>query len=288
MPGNLLDPATRLGAVHLNVSDLDSETIFYSGRLGLKLRKKEADTTYLGAGGEDLLVLHRQVGGVRPKRSAGLYHFCLAVGRRKDLGLWLKGLLDGQVPLQGLVDHRMAEAIYLSDPEGNGVELNWDRPKDRWPPFRVLAEEGNAPLDVEGLLSEAGEGGSRRESPDLAPADTRVGHVHLHLGDLKAGQDFYCGIIGFDRMFEFPGQAVFTSAGGYHHHVAFNVWQGKGAPPNPPDALGLRYFTVVLRGKGQLEAVLGRARAKGLAVEERDGAFVLKDPSHNGVLLSWV
>ncbi|MES2202000.1 MAG: VOC family protein [candidate division FCPU426 bacterium] len=282
MSESLLDKNTRLGPVHLNVADLDGEAAFYENALGLKVRQSSPTEVALGAGGrEDLLVLHLLPQASHPRRrSAGLYHFCLAVEHRNELGWWLKRLLDKQIPLQGLVDHHMAEAIYLADPEGNGIELNWDRPRSKWKSPEFLVRHGNGPLDTEGLLQEA-----ETHPIQELPSDARVGHIHLHVGDLGICENFYCAVLGLDKMMEFRGQAVFTSAGGYHHHIAFNIWHGVDAPPSPENSLGLEHFTLQLAGAEELAKVKVRMQAAGVEIKERSGGLLVHDPSGNALLL---
>ena len=233
------DSSPRLGPVHLNVEHLIDMAAFYSAALALRTQRRGEGELALGLGGEDLLVLH-EADNPRPAGPhAGLYHFCLAVERREDLGWWLNNLVDGGFEIQGMVDHRMAEAIYIQDPEGNSIELNWDRPRSEWRPWSEWLSMGNGPLDTRGLLEVNAKAGPRK-SP---PSDTRVGHIHLHVGDLEASKKFYIGKLGLDVMAEIPGQAVFTSYGGYHHHVAFNLWRGRGIPAALEGAPGLRHFT---------------------------------------------
>lgn len=274
-----LQASTRLGAVHLRVADLGRQVAFYTKALGLKVHRQDAASAALGAGREDLLVLTLDPEAVKARRTAGLYHFCLAVERREELGWWLKRLFDQEVQLQGLVDHRMAEAIYLSDAEGNGIELNWDRPRSEWRPWGEWLAMGNAPLDVQGLLDAL-------DAHPVAglPADVRVGHIHLHVGDLQASKDFYNGLIGLDAQTEIPGQAVFTAAGGYHHHVAFNVWNGRGAAPAPPHAIGLDYYSFHLT-PGDRDAIRERLQAKGWPFEEGAEGLKVRDASGNALLL---
>ena len=277
-----LPAATRLGTVDLAVADLGIAD-FYTRVIGLELLKKTAAQASLGAGGRELLRLSLKPGAKHYEHRTGLYHFCLAMPGRRDFGLLLKRILDAQVPLQGLVDHHTAEAIYLPDPEGNGIELNWDTPRETWPEsMSAMMRMGNGPLDSEGLLKLAAEKG-----PDTGrlPEDAFLGHIHLHVAKLQESRDFYHGLLGFDIMGEFPRQAVFVSAGGYHHHVAFNIWNGVGAPEPPDDAGGLRWFSVVLPDKKAVEAVLERARAAGQKPEAAEGGWLLRDPSQNGLIL---
>jgi catechol 2,3-dioxygenase len=276
-----LQASTRLGAVQLRVADLGRQVAFYHDVLDLELQSQDDATASLGAkNGEPLVVLTLDPLAQKPHRKAGLYHFCLAVERRQELGWWLKRLLDLETPLQGLVDHRMAEAIYLQDAEGNGIELNWDRPRSEWRPWSEWLAMGNAPLDVEGLLNDL----DQHPVAGL-PADARVGHIHLHVGDLEASKDFYCGLLGLALTTEIPGQAVFTSAGGYHHHVAFNVWSGRGIGPAPEHSLGLDHFSFHV-SPSDLAAVLGRLKAAAWPFEENSAGLLVRDASGNALMLT--
>jgi catechol 2,3-dioxygenase len=212
-------------------------------------------------------------------RHAKLYHFCLAVERREDLGWWLRRLLDSGYELQGLVDHRMAEAIYLEDPDGNGIELNWDRPRSEWRPWAEWLSMGNAPLDSPGLLAANEAAGPRSE----LPKDVRVGHLHLHVGDLEASLAYYQAL-GLEKTAEVPGQAIFTSAGGYHHHVAFNVWSGRGVAPQPEGAYGLRQASFVVPAES-LPSAAARLKAAGYPADLGPDGLRTQDPSGHHFLL---
>jgi len=277
-----LPPSTRLGTLHLKVRDHKKLARFYQDKLGLMIQRQDDGSTGLGCGGEDLVSLNQVPVGLEAGRHASLYHFCLAVQNREDLGWWLRRLLDSGYELQGLVDHRMAEAIYLEDPEGNGIELNWDRPRSEWRPWSEWLAMGNAPLDVPGLLEANEAAGPRGE----LPSDTRVGHVHLHLGDLEKGKAYFVAALGLDQTTEIPGQAVFTSAGGYHHHIAFNVWKGRNVPPQPQGAFGLDHLTLILPQAGDVAAAAARLKAAGFGVEPMDYGILSRDPSQHGIYLT--
>src|SRR3712207_637442 len=220
-----LPAALRLGAVHLTVSDLDRAIAFYEVAIGLRLHRREGRGAAMGVGDEDRLFLHEEPEARRAGRNAGLYHYALLFSSREELARAAIRLAETKTPIQGASDHGTHEAIYLSDPNGNGIELAADRPRERWPkPLNYAG--GPHPLDLDALLAAvAGEEPRRETTPGLA-----VGHVHLHVGDLDQGVGFYCGVLGFELMTCMPGAAAFVSAGGYQHHLGFNLWRGYGIP----------------------------------------------------------
>jgi catechol 2,3-dioxygenase len=227
----------------------------------------------MGVGEEELLLLYEERGARRAGRHAGLYHYALLFPSREKLARAALRLAETKTPIQGASDHGTHEAIYLPDPDGNGIELAADRPRKLWP--RPLDYAGGPhPLDFDGLLATvAGEEPRGKAGPGLM-----VGHVHLHVGDLERGLGFYRNVLGFELMTFMPGAAAFVSAGGYHHHLGFNIWRGEGVPPVPEGRVGLRHWTVVLDDPEEVEAVRERVRAAGIATEERDGGFLVRDP----------
>jgi catechol 2,3-dioxygenase len=279
-----LASSTALGAVHLNVSELDRSIGFYEQTIGLRLHRHDDDTAALGAGGGDLLVLHELPGARRPRRHSGLYHYAILLPSRPELAHALLRLFARRRPIQGASDHGFSEAIYLADPDENGIELYADRPREAWPPLEDTAAVAPAPLNVESLLAEA-----HGEDPkERAPAETRIGHIHLHVADLAAAVAFYRDVVGFDLVMQMGPSAAFLSAGGYHHHVGLNTWAGEGAPPTPADAVGLRELDVVLADRAELDAVRLRAERAGLAptaTGDADG-LTLDEPS--GAMLRFV
>jgi len=273
-----LAPETRLGAVELTVTDLERSTSFYEDAIGLETNRREDGRAALGAGGEDLLVLVEEPAARPAGRHAGLYHFALLHPSRLELARAAARLAATSTPIQGASDHGISEAIYLSDPDGNGIELAADRPKEQWPDLSVMSG-GPDPLDLAALLDLVAAEGPH---PSVDPA-TIVGHIHLHVGDLEASTRFYVDVVGFDIMTHLPS-AVFVAAGSYHHHVGFNTWRGPGVPPAPEGVAGLRHFTVVLRDEAELEALRARAAQAGTAVEETADGPILRDPSGNALL----
>jgi catechol 2,3-dioxygenase len=280
--GARLADGTRVGAVELTVTDLDRSIGWYEASLGLRQHRRDGDVAALGGGGEDLVVLHEDRSARPAGRHAGLYHYALLYPTREELGRAGLRLAATRTPIQGASDHGTHEAIYLPDPDGIGIELAWDRARELWPDISGPGGygAGPAPLDIEGLLGTvAGEGVTAQADPGL-----RMGHVHLHVGDLPVATRFYRDGLGFQVMTDL-GSAVFVSAGGYHHHVGFNVWQGQGAPPAPADAVGLRHWTLLADGAGEVEAIRRRLSDIGAAVQERADGLLAADPSGVAVLV---
>jgi catechol 2,3-dioxygenase len=281
---SLLHPNTRLGAVHLTVSDLGRSLDFYQRALGLQVHPREGDTAYLGTGREDLLALTEEPAAIHVGNHAGLYHLALLVPSRRELAQSLRRFSETGTRLQGFADHWVSEAIYLADPDGNGIEIYRDQPRSRWPygPAGEL-RMGTSRLDVEDLLSELnGEAGPW----DGMDGATVMGHVHLTVGDLAEAVAFYGDVVGFDMVLTDGRTVAFLSDGGYHHHIGLNTWSGAGAPPTPPNAVGLRHFTVQLNDGQQRAALIGRLEDTGASFEERDDGLFARDPSQNGVLFT--
>ena len=270
-----IHPQTRLGYVHLRVFDLDNALRFYQEALGFKLHWRENDRAGLGAGGADLLRLTGDPEAAAARRTAGLYHFAVLMPSRHDLARSLYRLVETQTPLQGAADHWFSEAIYLADPEGNGIELYRDRPRSEWPPMEDIYRLGNGPFDLRQLLTEYH---PEDGEPDGLHPDTVLGHMHLRVGDITRSQAFYTGILGFNPMMTFPGQAGFVSAGGYHHHVAYNIWGGRGVPPVPENAAGLQAFTIRLPDPAALAQVFDRVRQAGIPIEDTQDGRLVRDP----------
>ena len=273
-----LAPETRLGAVELTVTDLDRSVPFYEQAIGLRTHALDEGRAAFGAGGEDLLVLIEDPDARPAGRQAGLYHFALLHPSRVELARAVGRLAHTRTPIQGASDHGISEAVYLPDPDGNGIELAADRPKEQWPDLTVMSG-GPDPLDLNALLASIAD----EEPQESVAPDAVIGHVHLHVGDLDAASRFYVDIVGFDVMTYLPS-AVFVAAGGYHHHVGFNTWRGAGVPPAADGTVGLHRFTVVLRDEGEVNALRERARAAGVDVEDTAEGPLLRDPSGNVLL----
>ncbi|HET7565118.1 MAG TPA: VOC family protein [Gemmatimonadaceae bacterium] len=278
-----LPAGTTLGPVSLTVSDLDRALEYYQRRIGLRLHARDGDAARLGVGGPDLLVLTEVPGARHPHRTTGLYHFAILLPARDALARTLQHLVDTRTPLQGLSDHLVSEAIYLADPDGNGIEIYRDRPRSTWTYEDGALRMTTEPLDVDNLMAEV----AGRDIPWTGlPAGTTIGHIHLHVADIAQAEHFYRDILGFDITTRYGPSASFVSAGGYHHHVGLNTWAGVGAPPPPPGSVGLRYATIQLPTPESLDRVVERVRAAGVLIEQRDDDVLVRDPSANALLLT--
>lgn len=244
-----IHPATRIGHVHLTVADLDRQIEFYQKVMGFKLHHREGKTASLGTGETELLRLTEQPAFMRYRGVTGLYHFAVLFPDRRELARAVARLFALKYRNYP-TDHIMTKSTYLDDPEGNGIELYTKSPEDgTWSMANGeyitrradgSLSDGREPLDVEALFSHL----EKDDRLDAAvPAETRLGHMHLHVRDLDEAVDFYHGLIGFDVMGVARSFRMgFVSAGGYHHHIGLNTWQGEGAPPPPDNAVGAALF----------------------------------------------
>jgi catechol 2,3-dioxygenase len=199
-----------------------------------------------------------------------------------ELARTLRRLAEARWPFQGFSDHGVSEAIYLADADGIGIEIYRDRPRREWPLRNGQLQMVTEPLDVDSLLAEV----SLDDHPwtGLHP-QTRMGHVHLHVANLREAEAFYCGILGFDLVQRYGGSALFVSAGGYHHHIGLNTWAGVGAPPPPPDSIGLRYITIRLPDDAERDRIVKELQRAGVATQETPEGWAVRDPSGNGIRL---
>jgi catechol 2,3-dioxygenase len=241
-----LPPETHIGAVALTVRDLDRSLDFYENTMGLRLLAREGDEAAIGADGRPLLELHADPEAPeRPRHTTGLFHFAVLVPSRRDLARWLARVAERRWPLTGASDHLVSEAIYLNDPDGIGIEVYRDRPRSEWQRRGDEIAMATIPLDLDGVLGELGADAPEWKGMDPA---TVMGHVHLNVADIGDSERFYCDELGFDVIVRsYPG-ALFVSAGGYHHHLGLNVWNGQGVPAPPAGAVGLRHFEIVVPG----------------------------------------
>jgi catechol 2,3-dioxygenase len=282
--GTVSIPATtRMGAVELTVGDLDRSLGYYGRNVGLGLPGREDGRASLGAGGTELLGLVEEPGARPAGRHTGLYHFALRVPERVDLARWLAHAARDRVPLLGMSDHFVSEAVYLTDPDGHGIEIYHDRPREVWE-GKVASRMTSDPLDVASLLGELDDPSA--EPFDGLPAGTDMGHVHLQVADIPGAVAFYRDQLGFDLTAELFGSAAFFGAGGYHHHVGANVWHSRGAPPPPAGTAALRHATIVLPSAEERDAVAGRIVDAGQEPEATPDGVLVRDPSGIALVLT--
>lgn len=288
----VIHPATRIASVSLTVQNLQNQILFYRQVLGFQLLWQQENQAGLGTETRELLHLVEHPDARRYNRVTGMYHFAILFPNRRELARAVARLFSLKYP-NSPTDHILTKTTYLADPEGNEIELYAESPEDgewmmngnTYTARRTdgTPSDGREPLDLEDLFSHLSDS-DRLDIP--LPPETRIGHVHLYIRNIDEAVEFYHRVLSFDLM----GQAkamrmAFVSAGGYHHHIGLNTWQGEGASPPPPDALGLRYFSIALPAQAALEDVLERVTAAGIPIERKPEGYLLHDPSRNGVFL---
>jgi catechol 2,3-dioxygenase len=279
-----IDPDTSVGTVRLTVTDLDRSRAFYERAVGLRPTELDDGTLALGAAGERPLIELRGDSAARGlnRRAPGLYHLAVLVPTRLDLAFALARIAEARYPLDGASDHLVSEALYLSDPDGNGIEIYRDRPRAEWPRAGDQLQMSTLPLDLDDVI---GELRAATELQASVPSGTKIGHVHLQVSDLSEAERFYNGVLGFDVIVRgYPG-ALFVSAGGYHHHIGLNTWHSAGAAPAPEGSVGLRSFEIELPDEPALEAVLARLDAASIPSTRQCDGVLARDPFGNGVVL---
>lgn len=283
-----LPTATQIGHAHLQVSDLPQALHFYNSLVGFKEISRNGETAVLSATGKfpaHILLTARADAKPKPPRTTGLYHTAIRFPNRWELARVFRRLIEHGWPFQGFADHIVSEALYLADPDNNGVELYTDRSREQWRWRNGTVEMATDPLNVEDLLRELEKDSTPWEG---VHPDTDIGHVHLHVADLQKAEAFYHGVLGFDiTQRSYPG-ALFISAGGYHHHVGLNIWAGKGAPPPPPNAVGLLAFSIRVPDLDTFQILQERLNAVGFSFEDRSAAvgqatIFTRDQDGNGV-----
>lgn len=263
-----LNEKTHLGKASLNVENLDSQIDFYTNKIGMKLIDKNENKALLGVKNRALLELV-EIKNTKHRKVTGLYHIAYLLPTRSDLANALLSLLMRNVELDGAADHGYSEAFYLTDPEGNGIEIYRDKEKSIWD----IKEDGTIkgitePLDADDLLTNL----TTKEPVDF-PEGTIIGHMHLSIVDLYDTKDFFLEKLGFDKKYEFPRQAIFMAAGEYHHHIAINVWNSSHMEIRDENDLGLNYFEIYVT-KEDFEILKDRFSD---AVYSYDEKIIIKD-----------
>jgi catechol 2,3-dioxygenase len=273
----------RPGGVRLNVRDLSRSRHFYEETIGLHPIDGDAPQLRLGADGSTLVELVESPDApARPPGTTGLFHLAILLESRLELARALHRVARSGWSLTGASDHLVSEALYLSDPEGNGIELYRDRPRADWPLSQGRLRMATLPLDLDDVAAELG-GDS---DPGGAGAGARIGHLHLNVADLDRAEAFYCGLLGLEvTVRSYPG-ALFVSSGGYHHHLGLNTWAGRGAPPPPAGALGLDRFELVVDGMPELERLERRLLEAGTGARRGEEGILVADPFAHAILLT--
>ncbi len=287
-----LHPDVGVGAVSLTVANLENQIRFYQQALGFKLLSQNENKATLGSDNNALLHLIQESNLKKYRGVTGLYHFAVLFPNQKELAIAIARLFAIKYRNHP-TDHIMTKTTYLDDPEGNGIELYAESPEDgTWTlkdgKYETRRKDGSwsdgrEPLDVNALFS------LLKEDEDLSvpvPPQTKMGHVHLHVRDLDEAVNFYHNVIGFDVMGNVKEyQMAFVSAGGYHHHIGLNTWQGVGAPPPPVDAAGLRHFSVEFPNQSALDDAIANIEKANVSYNKTEAGILLYDPSQNGIML---
>lgn len=265
-----------MGPVALTVNDLDRVGAFYERAVGLHRLSSDGPSAIFGAGDDILLELRQdKAARRRSPREPGLFHTAFLLPSQQDLARWTRHAAEDHIPVVGASDHGVSEAIYLSDPEGNGVEIYADRPAPAWKRQNGMIEMPTDALDIEDLLAHAGTGRWRG-----FPDGSKVGHVHLQVGAIAPAEQFYSGVLGLGVTSRYPGGTFFTEAG-YHHHLATNIWNSRGAGVRDYPSTGLASLAIRV-GQDRLAGIRGRA---GLA-SAATGPTVLPDPWGTQIVLA--
>jgi catechol 2,3-dioxygenase len=273
--GSGIDPGARIGTVTLVVSDLERALAFYAGVLGLWMHRVDDGVAVLGAGEEDMVVLVEDREAVPAVGCTGLFHLAIRVPSRLELARSIQRLILSRGALTGFADHLVCESIYLDDPDGNGIEVYADRPREEWPLADGHVQMATDPLDLYGAIARSD---GRSVPPQQVDVGTVVGHVHLCVADVEAAEVFYRELVGLDVMVRFPASSM-LAAGGYHHQIGVNHAHTEGAPAPQAGSLGMRHFELIVNDTAPLVARLGEL------AEPHPLGFVARDPSGNRIVV---
>jgi catechol 2,3-dioxygenase len=278
-----LHPAVEVGTVTLKVADLARSLTFYTEVIGLEVFKQDEHSAVLGAGNRPIVLLEAVPGATRLARNVtGLYHAAILFPTRHSLAIKIYQLARMNYPF-GYGDHLVSEAFYLDDPDGNGLELYQDRPRSTWKWDNGKVRMASDPVDMESLFAEIKSNDPALNSP-AAPAGTKLGHMHLRVGNISKARAFYHDVLGFDMVAEMP-TALFMSAGGYHHHIGMNVWESNGGKPTPENSAGLREFSISLPDQAELDRLTNQIEAAGIAMERSGDSALVLDPFQTRIKL---
>ncbi|WP_173916814.1 VOC family protein [Halobacillus sp. Marseille-Q1614] len=273
-------PTTFVGHVELKVQDLSRSLTFYKEVIGFQVIQQSERKAVLSSDGKTALLTIVQPVRIKPKqdRTTGLYHFAILLPDRFELAKILKHLIQLNIRL-GSSDHLVSEALYLEDPDGNGIEVYADRRSSEWNWIKSEVKMAVDPLNTKELLSLAGD-----TAWEGLPETTVIGHIHLHVSEFTDTEGFYRAL-GFQVVSRLGDQALFISTGNYHHHIGLNTWAGKGAPAPSEDSAGLKSFSLVFPDEKARNTAMKQLYDLGYQAEEEDGGFLINDPSGNSITL---
>ncbi len=276
-------PATFVENVHLKVENLDRSLKFYQTILGFDILERTSESAKLTTDGETSILSLEQPSDVIPKqgRTSGLYHFAILLPSKTDLANFVVHLAQNQIPI-GSSDHQVSLALYFNDPDGNGIEVYCDRDAAEWTWQGDQVVMTVDPLDFDDLLKHA----TSTTAWQGMPKDTVMGHIHLHVSEIKSAEEFYVKGLGFKVVTRYGGQAIFLSTADYHHHIGVNVWNGVGAPTPPENSVGLSSYTLNYPDEGARQEAINRLKELGAQVKESSNQWVTKDPSGNRIILA--
>lgn len=276
----VIDEKLSIFSVDLNVKNLEGMTAYYKDKIGLSVLEETSNHTSLGIEADNQVLVNLIKTGKKesPAKKAGLFHTAFLLPERKDLGNVLFALLQKEVPIEGASDHGYSEAIYLTDPEGNGIEIYRDKAREEWDiqpdgTIKGVTEQ----MDAEGVLASRDD-----QLVDLFPKGTSIGHVHLSVAELSASQSFYTEVLGMQLKYEFGAQARFIAAGGYHHHIGMNTWMGSNVPKRERDDMGLTRFTLSVTTDEQMIQLKENLKVHKVTLDDESETLItVTDP--NGI-----
>ncbi|WP_312942820.1 VOC family protein [Agrobacterium pusense] len=271
-----------VGQAHLVVHDLPRVSDFYQKIIGLSVLEKNPSGEVLGVGGQPQLTLSTSSTAERaPRNAAGLFHTAFLMPSRDDLAHWLAHAAQNNVQLQGASDHLVSEAIYLADPEGNGIEVYRDRSPEEW----TYQPDGTVEMATIGLNLQALYDSAPKAAFTGAAEGTAIGHIHLQVGNIPQADEFYQDVLGLKIMARYPGASFFGS-GAYHHHVAANIWNSRGAVARRENMTGLSGYSLKFNEPAALETALAALDRLEISTERQSDGVFLKDPWGIGLKLS--
>ena len=278
---------TKIQSIDLTVKNLDETLDFYNKLIGLTIIERDNQNVYLSVNGKEpySIGLHENTEAVYPaKNSTGLFHIAVRFPNRKELAKVFLRLFENKVKFHGFSDHLVSEAVYLADPEGNGIELYTDKPEETWNWRLGQVEMSTLPLNLQVLTNALSDADLKS---DTIHPETEIGHIHLKISNLQKAEKFYSRLLGFIITNSAYSGALFLSAGKYHHRIGVNVWSSKNGIPPPENSLGLMNFTINIPDENYLNSITEKAKTAGIeSIKSPDGKIILRDFDNNKIILT--